>query len=351
MDHARAENRVYNSKNYEWECSKLSSQFVKFNFSLAQLLGHTQPNVETNHFNVKKHFPVFLILCITLLLPAILKSQGRLDAAYMLEDLRKLSHDAAEGRKTGTKGAEAAKRFIIRQFSTMKTKSLLKGYRHPFSFQNVEGDTIQGDNIVAYIRGQQQTAFVITAHFDHLGKEGDKIYNGADDNASGVAALMAMAEYFKSNKPRHTMVFAALDAEEMGQMGAKAFVEDPSIPMDLVVLNINMDMISINDKNELYVAGTHHYPKFKPILEKVQTAPLRLLFGHDTPDLGKDDWTNASDHAAFHAKGIPFLYFGVEDHEHYHKETDTFENINQSFYLKSAEAILSCILELDRALN
>lgn len=314
-------------------------------------MGLTQPNVETNQFNVKKHLILILISCIALLSTGTMQAQNRLDAEYMLEDLRKLSHDAAEGRKTGTKGAEAARRFIIRQLETMKAKSLVKGYRHPFSFQNTAGDTIQGENIVAYIRGQQQTAIVVTAHYDHLGVIDGKIFNGADDNASGVAALLAMAEYFKNNKPRHTIVFAALDAEEMGLQGAKAFVNDPDIPIDQVILNINMDMISNNDKNELYVAGTHHYPKYKPIIQKIQTAPLRLLFGHDSPDLGSKDWTNSSDHAAFHQKGIPFLYFGVEDHEHYHKDTDTFENINQGFYLKAAEAILECILALDRALN
>ena len=291
------------------------------------------------------------ILFLGLFIHSGVRAQARLDADFLLEDLRKISHDAAGGRKTGSKGAEAARRFIIRQFKTMKAKSLNKGYRHPFSFQSRAGDTIQAENVVAYIKGQEQTAFVITAHYDHLGTVGDKIFNGADDNASGVAALMAMAEYFKRHKPRHTMVFAALDGEEMGLQGAKAFVEDENVPMELVVLNINMDMISINDKNELYVAGTHHYPKFKSILEKVQMPPLKLRFGHDSPALGDNDWTNSSDHAAFHAKGIPFLYFGVEDHEHYHKQTDTFENVNQKFYLKAAEAILESILALDRALN
>lgn len=291
------------------------------------------------------------ILCLGLFIHSGLQAQDRLDSEFLLQDLRKLSHDAAEGRKTGTPGAEAARRYIIRQFKTMKAKSLNKGYRHPFSFKSRAGEDIQAENVVAYIRGEQQTAFVITAHYDHLGKDGDKIFNGADDNASGVAALMSMAEYFKRNKPRHTLVFAALDGEEMGLQGAKALVEDESMPMELVVLNINMDMISMNDKNELYVAGTHHYPKYKSILEKIQTAPLKLRFGHDSPDLGSNDWTNSSDHAAFHAKGIPFLYFGVEDHEHYHKETDTFENVNQKFFLKSAEAILDCILALDKALN
>ncbi|WP_420384665.1 M20/M25/M40 family metallo-hydrolase [Roseivirga sp.] len=275
----------------------------------------------------------------------------RLDTEFMLEDLRKLSHDAAEGRRTGTKGAEAARRFIIKQLEDMRAKSLQDDYRHPFTFTTSRGDTIQGENIVAYIKGEEQTAFVITAHYDHLGVRNGEVYNGADDNASGVAALLALVEYFKSNKPRHTLVFAALDGEEMGLQGAKAFVNDMSIPQELLKLNINMDMISMNDKNELYVAGTSHYPNLKPIIEKVDVLPLQLKFGHDTPDLGNDDWTNASDHGPFHQKGIPFLYFGVEDHANYHKPTDDFENVNQDFYIKAAHAILDCILALDASLN
>lgn len=275
----------------------------------------------------------------------------RLDTEFMLEDLRKLSHDAAEGRRSGTRGAEAARRFIIKQLEDMKAKNLQDDYRHPFSFKNSQGDTIQGENIVAYIKGEEETAFVITAHYDHLGVRDSVVYNGADDNASGVAAMLAMVEYFKSHKPRHTMVFVALDGEEMGLQGAKAFVNDMTVPQEMLKLNINMDMISMNDKNELYVVGTSHYPQLKPIVEQVNALPLQLKFGHDTPDLGKDDWTNASDHAAFHKKGIPFLYFGVEDHAHYHKPTDDFENVKEEFYIRAAHAILDCILALDASLN
>ena len=299
-----------------------------------------------------KHFLFFsLLACLSLFTLQQGVAQNRLDAEFMLEDLRKLSHHAAEGRKTGTKGAEAARRFIINQFKTFKAKGLNKGYRHPFTFVSEEGDTIQGENVVAYVRGEQQKCIVVTAHYDHLGIIDGKIYNGADDNASGVAALLAMAEYFKRNRPRHTIVFAALDAEEMGLEGAKALINDPNFPIELAILNVNMDMISANDKNELYVAGTHHYPKYKPLLEKVKRPPLRLMFGHDTPDLGPNDWTNSSDHSVFHTNGIPFLYFGVEDHENYHKETDTFENINRDFYIRAVESILECILSLGRGLN
>lgn len=301
---------------------------------------------------MQRYSNFILISFLLCLISAPLFGQlDRLDSEFMLEDLRKLSHDAAEGRRTGTKGSEAARRFIIKQFEDMKAKSLKKDYRHPFSFVTSRGDSISGENVVAYIKGEEETAFVVTAHYDHLGVRDSVVYNGADDNASGVAALIALAEYFKANKPRHTLIFAALDAEEMGLQGAKAFLEDESIPQELIKLNINMDMISMNDKNELYVAGTSHNAFLKPIVEEVNVLPLQLKFGHDTADLGNDDWTNSSDHGPFHKKGIPFLYFGVEDHENYHKPTDDFENVNKEFYIKAVHAILDCIIALDISLN
>jgi len=296
------------------------------------------------------NFIALIILAFLISVP-VMSQIDRLDAEYMLDDLRRLSHDAAQGRKTGTPGNEAARRFIVGQMKDVKAKSLNKGYLHPFTFKNRAGEEINGVNVIGYVKGEEETAFVITAHYDHVGVKDSLIYNGADDNASGVSALLGLMEYFKANKPRHTLVFAALDGEEMGLQGAKAFLEDESIPLESIVLNINMDMISINDKNELYVAGTHHYPNLKPIIEKVDPQPLNLKLGHDSPDLGKDDWTGQSDHGAFHNKGIPFLYFGVEDHEHYHKPTDTFENVNQEFFVMAAHAILGCILALDTCLN
>ncbi len=295
------------------------------------------------------NFIALVLITFLISLPAYAQLD-KLDSEIMLEDVRKLSHDAAEGRKSGTKGAEAARRFIIEQMANMKAKSLLKDYKHDFTFVR-RGDTIQAYNIVSYIKGKSDKAFVITAHYDHIGVINGEVYNGADDNASGVATLLAMIEYFKANKPEHTLVFAALDGEEMGLQGAKAFMKDERIPLESIILNINMDMISINDKNELYVAGTYHNPNLKPIIENVSVEPLQLKFGHDSPDLGSNDWTIQSDHGVFHKAGLPFLYFGVEDHEHYHKATDEFENISQMFYVRAAHAVLECVLAVDQNLN
>jgi len=288
----------------------------------------------------------FLFLSITLI-----SAQEKLDREFMLNDLRRLSHDAAEGRQTGTKGAEAARRYIAKSFNITNLKKLNKGYLHDFTFENRNGETVEGINIVGYVKGELESVIVITAHYDHLGIRDSLIYNGADDNASGVAALMAIMDYIKQYKPRHTMVFAALDAEEMGLQGAKAFLKDERIPRDNIILNINMDMISRNNKNELHIAGTSQNPDLKPFIEKVDTDVIRFKFGHDTKDLGKDDWTYSSDHGPFHQAGIPFLYFGVEDHEDYHKPTDTYENVDKPFYAKVSNLILEVILELDKGLN
>ena len=147
------------------------------------------------------------------------------------------------------------------------------------------------------------------------------------------------------------MIFVAFDAEEKGLQGARFFVKNLPVKKESILLNINMDMVSRNDKNELYIAGTHHYPKFKKYLKEVKkNAPVKLLFGHDDPKLGRDDWTSQSDHGAFHRKKIPFIYFGVEDHKDYHKPTDVFENIQPKFYVEAVETIVIAVEAIDNGL-
>jgi Zn-dependent M28 family amino/carboxypeptidase len=196
---------------------------------------------------------------------------------------------------------------------------------------------------------------VLSAHFDHLPPRGDTIFNGADDNASGTGALLALAHYFSRNQPRTSIVFAAFDAEERGLQGARAFVANPPVPLDSIVMNVNLDMVGRNDAGELYVTGTLHYPYLKAYIERVQpTAYVKLLMGHDqVPPGGRasDNWTSASDHGAFHSAGIPFLYFGVEDHPDYHRHTDEFERLQPGFYVRAMETVLDAILLLDADAN
>ncbi len=277
--------------------------------------------------------------------------QSTLQPTQLLEDVRVLSGDAMQGRLSGSKGNKLAQDYIRKRFQQIGLKPYKKGYRHHFNIRQKEHAVEQATNLVGYIPGKSSKTIVLTAHYDHVGQKDGQTYNGADDNASGVGALLALAEYFKKHKPTHTLVFAALDGEEMGLQGANAFLEHPPVPLQDILLNVNMDMLSINDKGELYASGGHHYPQFLPYLRQVRPLPhARLLFGHDQPEQGHDDWTSQSDHYQFHKRGIPYVYFGVEDHPHYHKPTDTFAQVNKDFYPEAAALVLDFVRLIDKKL-
>lgn len=267
-----------------------------------------------------------------------------------LKDVQTLSADAYEGRKTGTKGAEMARTYLIGRLKEIGLKPYpgMAGYEQEFEVKGRNATAaVTGKNLIAYIPGKTDQVIVISAHYDHIGVIKNEVYNGADDNASGVAGLLQFATYFSKNKPNNSLIFAIFDAEEMGLQGAKAFVANPPIALEKIKLNINMDMISHNDKNELYAAGTFKYPQLKPYLH-ISNPALKLMLGHDDPKLGQDDWTNQSDQGAFNAKNIPFIYFGVEDHKDYHKATDEFQNINQTFFVNAVNAIQEVIINIDK---
>lgn len=287
-------------------------------------------------------------IVIALLLGAAINGYSQnIDSRRLLTDIQVLSSDIYKGRKTGTRENKMAADFIAKRFKAVGLQSFKPDYREPFTFKDRNGKEITGTNIVGYVKGNSSETIVITAHFDHVGIQRGLIFNGADDNASGVSALMAFAEYFAKHKPQKTIVFAALDAEEMGLQGAKAFVANPPVSLDKIKLNINMDMIAHNDKGELYVAGTFPYPHLKPYIMN-SNSKIKVLTGHDDPKQGHDDWTNQSDQGAFHAKKIPFLYFGVEDHKDYHKHTDEYQNINKEFFVDAANAILEIVNNYDK---
>ncbi len=180
-----------------------------------------------------------------------------------------------------------------------------------------------------------------------------KTFNGADDNASGVAVLLSIAEQFVRERPAHDVIFALWDAEEQGLYGAKAFVARPPVPLSSIVMNLNLDMMSRNDRNELWLAGAHHYPFLRAPFERLAAqAPVSLKLGHDGPPWkGIDDWTDGSDHHVFHLKGIPFAYFGVEDYPDYHKPTDDFAAIPKDFFARSAATALLAARLFDSELD
>jgi len=278
------------------------------------------------------------------------------EVEQLLRDVETLSSEAMAGRKAGTPGGVKARDYVAQRFKQSGLKFYAPSPLQFFTFTEPKAAVEQqGANVVGYIKGKTfpNRYLVVTAHYDHLGVRNGEIYNGADDNASGTAALFAMGKYFSKHQPAHSIIFVAFDNEEGNGGGARKFVSEPPVDKGSIILNVNMDMISHNDRNELYATGTYHYPFLKPYLEKVATSgAVKLLFGHDTPDLPKqENWTGQSDHFAFHSAKIPFIYFGVEDHKDYHKPTDDFENINRVFYVHAVETILEAVKAFDANLQ
>jgi len=293
---------------------------------------------------------LLLPLAILLSCSTVKKNDTQEGSSQLLKDVEILSSDLYQGRKTGTKGAEMSRAYLAGRFKEIGLKAFTStpGFEQPFSFKRGTTGEVKGINMIGYVQGKTDNVIVISAHYDHLGVVKGDIFNGADDNASGVGGLLNIATYFAKNKPNNTIIFAAFDAEEMGLQGAKAFVSNPTVAIEKIKLNINMDMIAHNDKGELYACGTFNYPELKKYFV-IDNSSVKVLFGHDDPKLGKDnDWTDQSDQGAFNAKNIPFLYFGVEDHKDYHKASDEFQNINKTFYTDAVKAILNVSTNIDR---
>jgi hypothetical protein len=282
------------------------------------------------------------------------QSASSIDGPQLLRDLEILSADDMEGRRPGTPGWTRARAYLVKRFTEVGLEPAGRSYEHPFSFRG-RGDSADRDavNIYGVLRGTRDPGLylVITAHYDHLGVRDGQIFNGADDNASGVAALLAIAARLRAEKPEHSILFAALDAEESGLHGARALLRDPPVPRGAIVMNVNVDMVARDAKNVLFASKTHHYPFLKAYLNDVARPPVVLRLRHDVAGSKEDDWTRDSDHFPFHEAGIPFVYFGVEDEAQHHKPTDDAETVTKEFFVGAVNTILAAVRRFDANLD
>jgi len=300
------------------------------------------------------------LACTLALILAACASSGApppVEGARLIEDLRVLSADDMQGRAPATPGGDKAQAYVLQRLQQTGVRPLPSGWTQRFAFspRREPNRSVAGVNLMGYVPGRRapERFIVVTAHYDHVGVRDGRIYNGADDNASGTAALIALAEHFARHRPDHSILFVALDAEEQGLQGARAFMAAPPVPRDGIALNINMDMVGRGDANRLYAVGTHPWPFLRPHIEAVAAgSAVPLLTGHDTPDLPREDnWVHQSDHYAFHQAGIPFIYFGVDNHPDYHQPTDDFDKVQQPFFRGAVQTIASALTRFDRELE
>lgn len=293
----------------------------------------------------------------------------KIDSKELLKNIQILSDDSLEGRGFATEGSIKAQKIITEKFKEAGLQfytqnKYLQEFSHTFkgkerqdifpiekpneNLTNVPDTTLIGTNVIGLLKGKTNKSIVITAHYDHLGIKNGVIFNGADDNASGVAALFTIAKYFKNKPTNHTLIFAAVDAEEIGSLGAEYFVKKFDNKKN-IALNINLDMIAHSDYDpDLFGSGLFHYPKLRSPLEDIKSKKINLLFGHDDAEnKEQSDWTFSSDHRVFHKQKIPFIYFGVVDHKDYHRSTDKYATINQEFYIEAVKIIIQAIENFD----
>lgn len=308
---------------------------------------------------------------------ALLKQQAlpaeplqRLNAERMMADLNWLAAAERQGRAPGSPGGIAARLWIAEQFAAIGlTPAGTEGYLHPYTVTEhfslrrwIRGKNAvvpgveNAANVLGLLPGTEigLKPLIITAHYDHLGMHGDTIFYGADDNASGVAAMLELARYLKQQPLRHPVLFVALDSEEKGLQGAVALFRTGVFTADTLRFNINIDMLSRDTEQQLFAVGSYHHPWLQPLLQQVQQqSAVRLIAAHDRPwhQAGyTQDWTLSSDHGVFHQQGIPFIYFGVADHADYHTPRDTADKVDVPFYHQVVETVLSFLQLLDRHL-
>ena len=274
------------------------------------------------------------------------------DVRGLLSSIAALTAPGMDGRAAGTDGARRARAWIVGRLTALGVEPAMPdGFAMPFQFSTASGATVTGTNVVARCPGKRPAApaIVVSAHYDHLGIRNGQTYHGADDNASGVAMLLHVAARCVATPFEHPLFLAFFDAEEAGLQGASAFVRMPPMAAGRLALNVNFDMVGRSDAREIFIAGPGRWPRLKPVLETaVEGASITVRFGHDTGG-GHDDWTTQSDHEAFDAAGIPFVYFGVEDHADYHQPTDTADKIAPDFLAGVATVVMRVLAALDRA--
>lgn len=272
-----------------------------------------------------------------------------LDTTQVQQDLQLLSSDEFMGRNPSNAAISLTYQLIQNRLRQAGVDSFALGFEQNFSISGVPRK-----NFLGLVKGtvNPNEYIVVSAHFDHLGKTAAGVFHGADDNASGVAAVLAMAKYFKQHPPKHSIIFALWDAEEVGLKGAEFFVNNLPAPLTLnqVKFNLNLDMVARSDNNKLWASGLSHYPNFKYLVDSLkQRTTTQLGSGFDKPT-DPQDWTYLSDHGSFHRKGIAFVYLGVEDHADYHKVTDTYDKINLQKYFENAQLAANMLVLVDRKL-
>ncbi|APY08420.1 peptidase M28 [Winogradskyella sp. J14-2] len=307
---------------------------------------------------------VFLFLLVSV---CACKKEPKVAENKIKEDVYFLADDKLEGRQTGTEGEKKASEYLIKRFKEIGLEAKgTEGFLQPFSFKpktdphkEVEfttnaDSTITGNNVIGFINNNAEKTIIIGAHYDHLGYGGEgslyrgeekAVHNGADDNASGVAIMLNLAERLKvkndnaETKDENNYLFMAFSGEEMGLLGSNYFSKNPTIDAETINYMINMDMVGrLKADSTLAVYGVGTSPIFKQTI-KAHNDRFKLV--------QNESGVGPSDHTSFYLIDVPVLHFFTGQHEDYHKPADDSDKLNYEGMNLISDYIFDIISDLD----
>ncbi|MDX1314605.1 MAG: M28 family peptidase [Eudoraea sp.] len=278
------------------------------------------------------------------------------------EDVAILANDSLVGRETGKPEEIMAAEYLQKRMEQigLEPKGNAGTYFQTFTFKpktdphkevqfTSSGDsTVTGTNVIGYIDNKAEHTVIIGAHYDHLGMgiqgslyrgEEPQIHNGADDNASGVAVMLQVADSLSKKYKGNNYLIISFSGEEMGLLGSNYFVKNPTIDLSKVNYMLNMDMVGrLREDGTLSISGTGTAP--------VWTQSLNAL-NEDFKLVLNESGVGPSDHTSFYLQDIPVLHFFTGQHEDYHKPTDDAELLNYEGMRKITGYIVDLVGELD----
>ncbi|PYO94951.1 MAG: hypothetical protein DMD62_03355 [Gemmatimonadetes bacterium] len=284
-------------------------------------------------------------------------SQDTLTAAArrVLADVQFLADDRQEGRGVGTAGLERAGAYIRDAFKHAGLQVSFQNFAIPADAPAVLHTGLGGTptrNVVAVIPGTAATRgeiVVVGAHYDHLGMGGfgaldpdstGRVHNGADDNASGTAALLEIGRILAHRRPARTVVLVAFSGEELGTLGSSYFVGHATPePIDSLYTMLNLDMVGRLRNARLLALGAATAREFPALLDSLNTPPRFDLRASG------DGW-GPSDHEVFFATRHPVLHFFTDLHEDYHRSTDDWPKLNVNGIAQVAQFVADLALVL-----
>ncbi len=284
--------------------------------------------------------------------------------AELKKVLYTLASDDYAGRFTGEEGQKKAAKFITEFYTNLGIGAANSDGNY---LQNIPAEYFKGhaknssENVVAFIKGSEKPDeyVVLSAHYDHLGTKNDKIYYGADDDASGTTAVMEIAKAFQKavaagNGPKRSLVFLHVTGEEIGLYGSKYYTENPIFPLENTVANLNIDMVGRLDKQHaenpefVYLIGADKLStELHELSEATNKKYTNLSLDYTYNDENDPNrFYYRSDHYNFAKNNIPIIFYFNGVHDDYHQHTDTADKIRYDLLQKRAQLVFYTAWEI-----